>query len=115
MTASSAAAQQSNWMQADLAKQTLITEINDLHSAIPGLSGPAQQDAYIHVSYYKAIYVLIDAGTSTAEAAQNALAIFDASGAAQGFARSAPPSDVTIPVTKSMLDALYKDAEDLLQ
>ena len=115
LTASRAAAQDANWMQTDQAKQVLATAVNDLHTAIPNLQGTQKEDAYRHVSYYKAIFAKVDEGVPTHEAAVSALSIFDAVGASGAvFARSEPPSEVTGPVTKAMLDALYKDAEDLL-
>lgn len=113
LTAGNVAAQQLNWYQSDQAKQILVDEVTDLHNAIPGLTGIALENAYIQVSYYKAIFTRIDGGMSTSEAALDALTIFEGAGA-QGFARSAPPSDVTIPVTKNMLSTLYQGAEGIL-
>lgn len=114
LTANRAEAQDANWMQTDQAKQALVTAVNDLHAALPNLQGAQKEDAYRHVSYYKAIFAKVDEGVPTYEAAVSALSIFDAVGAGAGFTRAVPPSDVTGPVTKAVLDALFQDAEDLL-
>ena len=100
---------QANWVSSDEAKARLLQEINNVYHPIIASGQPGQQahdNAMAVVTYYKAIYSLINDGQSVSAAVGQGMSVL-ATGVHAGFA----PNQY---VAQNQAQGVVADVTDLL-
>lgn len=108
---------QANWMPPAEAQQILLTELGNLDVTMsnnqPGTT--EHTDALLHTFYYKEIFVQLEGGKSTEQAAKEAVQIFtDSFLVGQNLKPADSMMDNATLGTKQLLSDLLEDAQALL-